>query len=171
MSEKIRNNIHEEKSGLPAHTETIEELPTYSIKQEGGFSHIVNAKGEKVSDSYHELKQFKVGDASAWIGKLGAMERLLKPPHTEDGLFEESGAKFHLLKYDKKLRLLLATTGALSYVVDPRSAQEISGGYHDFFWRDGKLYGRTGSTEEEVVLEGDLQLASGPHRLEDKRSE
>lgn len=124
----------------------------YSILKRGSLKYIVNPLGKIVSGGYHEFKVFKHGNMFALLGKLGAIERLLKPPRNIDDFFEESPVKFHNLNFDDKLGLLIAKRGARKYIIDMNTGEEISRGYHEFFRKDGKLWGCMGAVEEEVQL-------------------
>lgn len=150
------------KENLPVTTEQLSEhLPGYSIRD----GHIVNSKGKVVSKGYHGFETFRVGDAVALIGRLGAIGRILRVPANEDGFFEESEADFHDLTFDKETGLLLASTGAKSHIVDPVAGKKVSSGHHSYFWKEGELYGRIGTGVYLIRLEGTPYLGEGPKQL------
>ena len=165
MSEKFPSIQHEKKGAFPTQIEGLESFSGYTIQQKEGFYYIVNSKDKIVSKPYHQFRTFKVGEAVALLGKIGAKERLLKLPQNEDDFFAESEADFHDIRFDDATQLLLATTGAMNYIVDPATGKIISDGYHDLFWRGGKLYGKTGATEYEVYQKKDSRLNNEPRLL------
>ena len=146
--------VSTEKETLPSKVRNLSEyLPGYSVHSKGALNYITNPKGKIVSRGYHEFQVFKQGDAVALVGMVGAIGNLLKLPCDEDDVFEESEVGFHEIYFDSETQLLLAKTGAKSYIVDPATGRKISDGYHEFFWKMGTLYGRIGAVEHRVHLE------------------
>lgn len=141
-----------------------ESFPGYSVRTEGGLSFIVDPDGRVVSRGYHELRIFRVGNVSALFGRLGAMMRLLRPAGPGEP-FQESDDEFHDLRLDAGLGLLLSRIGAMEYIVDPRSGKNISKGYHEFLWENGKLLGKTGATVEPVKLPVSVRIGPGNQLL------
>lgn len=130
----------------------------YSIIERGALSYIKNSKGKIVSNGHHDFKVLRHGDIMCLIGKTGACSKILKTPETEDGFFEESPIRFHEIHFDDELGLLISTEGANNFIIDMNTASKVSKGYHEFFKKDGKLYGRKGSKEEEINLPAQERL-------------
>jgi len=124
----------------------------YRIIRKGALKYIVNPEGKMVSDGYHEFKVFKHNNMVGLIGKKGSIQKLLKMPQSLDDSFEESPANFHEINFDDELGLMIVSRGAMSYILDMQTGQEISKGYHKIVKREGKLYGQTGAKEEEIEL-------------------
>lgn len=122
----------------------------YSIIKEGAMKYITNSRGKIVSEGYHDFKVIRHGELLALIGQTGAMQRLLKMPTSEEGFFEESPAEFHELRFNNELGLLIAKEGAMQFILDMNTGEKISEGYHSFFEKNGKLYGRMGARMEEI---------------------
>jgi|GEM_PF-2752253 len=151
------------------------EMPNgYSFEREGSVFYIVNPDGQRVSNGYHSFEVFNEGEHRALVGQLGAIGRILKIPENKDDFFEESQAEFHDLHFQQDVQRLISKTGAMNYIIDPMTGQEISDGYHEFFMKDGKLYGRKGATVEEVVPKKEIEGQKGidaPNRegIEDRK--
>jgi hypothetical protein len=131
----------------------------YRILQKGALKYIVNEEGKVVSEGYHEFKVFKHNDIMALAGKTGATQKLLKMPQSLDNFFEESPAEFHEINFDDELGLMIVSKGAMSYILDMQTGQEISKGYHKIVKKGGRLYGQTGATEEEIKLFSPKQIS------------
>lgn len=153
-------------------TEGLEEMLAglgYGARKEGALIYIVDSTGNKLSSGYHDFKLFKkrVGDTeiTALIGELGGMKSLLKMPENPGDFFEEMKTKFHELEINDELGLILVKTGALKKILDPNTGKAMGKGYHDFFWREGRLYGVLGSSVEEVAIERRKRLDEARNEL------
>lgn len=124
----------------------------YRLLKKGALNYIVNNDSKIVSQGYHEVKVFRHDNVVALIGTLGATQRILKIPQNTDDFFEESPAGFFEIHFDNELGLIVVSVGAAQYILDMQTGQKISKGYHEISKRDGKLYGRSGNTEEEIEL-------------------
>ena len=157
----MKNELITHEAMLPKNQNEREKLPdcqgekineNYQILQKGALKYIGNNEGQIVSKGYHEFKVFKHNDIVAIVGQEGAKYKLLKIPQNLDGFFEESPARFHEIIFDDELGLIIASAGAMSCILDMQTGQEISKNYHSIFKRGGKLYGKTGTHEEEIEL-------------------
>lgn len=127
----------------------------YGFVREGGLVYIVDEAGNKVSDGYHSYELFTSSapdgtEIKGILAKLGAMSVALRPPTEENNRFQPSAEKFHDIHYRADLGGVFVTqTGAMQQIVD-NDGRPITGTYHEFFMRDGKLYGKMGAHIEQI---------------------
>lgn len=145
----------------------------YHLSSIGGLYAIANSKNKIVSKGYHDFSKFEYGGNVGIIGSLGADNRVLRIPDKENDFFIESPISFHSLRFDDDLGLLISQTGGMSYIVNAETGEAASKGYHDFFMKNGELFGVTGAREERVyykpkqIEENNTQLESNIKQIEE----
>jgi hypothetical protein len=122
------------------------------------LSYITDDTGREISEGYHELMLFIVPSGykhpqlRGLIGKIGATSYVLRPPTEDDPRFVQSKEGFHELEFRADLGgCFVARTGAMKTIVGPEGVPATKG-YHEFFMRDGKLFGQTDYSIEEVNI-------------------
>jgi len=138
----------------------VSHIGEYKILRRGSLKYIVDFSGNIVSDGYHSFSIFRQEDDNrtivGLIGELGAMKYALNPPTAKDNHFRASPEGFHDLVYRKDLgNRFVISRGAAHYLVDS-VGKIISKGYHEFAFKDGKIFGIIGSHIEEVALSEDV---------------
>ncbi len=137
--------------------------------QEGSLFYITDNVGRKISDGFHEFKLFVVASDDnrlqirGLIGKIGAMSQALRPPTKDNPRFVAS-EEFHELEFRVDLGgYFVAKTGALNSIMGP-DGKAVTKGYHEFFVRDGKIFGRMGDKIEEIDLRFGMKNPNLPPR-------
>lgn len=134
------------------------EMGKYRMVQKGALKYIADKRGRIVSDGFHSFSVFEHNEGDTKIvgilGKLGADTRALRPPTSGDPVFRSSPEGFHEIEFRGDLGGRFAIKiGALKYLINDQG-RKISGGYHEFFIRGGKIIGQIGVDEEEVKIPG-----------------
>lgn len=144
-----------------------ESIEKYSTVKEGALTYIVDEFGRKVSEGYHSYELFTSTnldgiEIKGLIGRIGGIKLALRLPTEEDPTFRPSREAFHDIEYRPDLGgIFVVKTGSLCRIID-NEGRSITDGYHTISMRDGKLYGKKGAKEEEIVL----RYTSQGHREE-----
>ena len=146
--------------------ENISEPPKFKIVSKREYKYIADAKtGNIVSNGYDKFEVHRREGSEGQptfvtlLGKKGSKFHALRLEEDSKGsqYFEESAEDFHDMEVREDLGdLILIKSGAKKYVVNPSSGTKATKGYHEFYEKDGKLYGQLGATTEEVDV-GDLE--------------
>ncbi len=145
-----------ELTKLDNQQELSTETGKYRLVQKGALKYIADKHGHVVSDGFHSFSVFEHSEGDTKIvgilGRIGADTRALRPPTLEDPVFRSSPEGFHDIEFRKDLGDRFAINiGAMKYLIN-NHGEKITGGYHEFFIRDGKMFGQTGPFVEEVKV-------------------
>ena len=164
MGEKQEDNQLVPINSNTSKESNIKELPKFKIVSEGGLKYIADAQtGNIVSKGYHDFEVYRNEGSEGrptfvtLLGKKGAVKRALRLSEDNNGspYFEESPEDFHDMEVREDLgNLILVQTGSMKHIVNPSTGTKASEGYHDFYEKDGKLYGKSGAFTEEVDVSG-----------------
>lgn len=144
----------------------------YYIGRLGAREYLIDQDGDRISNGFHSYfcKDSVIygalsSDTQVVVEKNGTV-REGGFPYPKD--LHDNYQNFRAVKcrpkesykevwYNKETHCCVGKNGAMEYLID-KNGNQVGSGYHSFFRKDGKIYGKIGS-DTQVVVEKDGTVA------------